>query len=202
MPIRGSIEHRHTAARLHVDGESSLRSRGAVRCAESGGRNLRDLAGGGAWRWNQTFVRRTSGRGPDDPRPFRAPASGVLTVLSTAVVLLTTLEALAPGLGGGWFDAANLSGSQWHTDERWTYLAAAGTPLLHFLAAGVLFSGPSGRAKGVCKALQTRPWPSAPIYIAARSNPRSSQPRSARTKSDMQQPTNKTFELLVNRRVS
>jgi glutamate:GABA antiporter len=78
-------------------------------------------------------------RRPDASRPFRAPVIGLLTVLSTALVVFCTIESLFPGLGGGWFDPANLPGPQWHPDERWTYLAGAGGPLLVFLLIGAAF---------------------------------------------------------------
>jgi glutamate:GABA antiporter len=78
-------------------------------------------------------------RRPDVARPFRAPAIGLLTILSTALVVFCTIESLFPGLGGGWFDTANLPGPQWHPGERWTYLAGAGGPLLAFLLIGALF---------------------------------------------------------------
>jgi amino acid transporter len=78
-------------------------------------------------------------RRPDAPRPFRAPMIGLLTLVSTALVVFCTIESLLPGLGGGWFDPANLPGPQWHPDERWTYLAGAGGPLLVFLLIGAAF---------------------------------------------------------------
>lgn len=78
-------------------------------------------------------------RRPDDPRPFRAPAIGPITVLCTVLVIFCTVEALFPGLGDGWFSAANLPSHQWHTNERWTYLAAAGLPLVAFLLIGATF---------------------------------------------------------------
>ena len=78
-------------------------------------------------------------RRPDDPRPFRAPAIGLLTVLSTVLVMFCTVQALFPGLGGGWFDAQNLPGPQWQPSERWTYLAGAGGPLVAFLVLGGVF---------------------------------------------------------------
>jgi len=76
---------------------------------------------------------------PASRRPFRAPFPGVLTALTTILVIFATVEALCPGLGGGWFDTQNLPGPAWQPAERWTYLAAAGTPLLIFLLAGVVF---------------------------------------------------------------
>lgn len=78
-------------------------------------------------------------RRPADPRPFRAPAIGLMTVLSTALVIFCTVESLFPGLGGGWFSAQNLPGGQWHTSERWTYLAGAGGPLVGPLLIGAVF---------------------------------------------------------------
>jgi glutamate:GABA antiporter len=90
-------------------------------------------------------------RRPGDSRPFRAPAIGLLTVVCTALVLFCTTESLFPGLGGGWFDAANLPSRLWHPDERWTYLAGAGAPLLAFLLIGAVFW-----AIGAC---QARPRP-------------------------------------------
>ncbi|MGD0558095.1 MAG: APC family permease [Streptosporangiaceae bacterium] len=78
-------------------------------------------------------------RRPQDPRPFRAPAIGVMTLLSTILVIFATVECLLPGLGDGWFSAENLPSSQWVPSERWTYLAAAGLPLLAFLLLGAAF---------------------------------------------------------------
>jgi amino acid transporter len=76
---------------------------------------------------------------PQDLRPFRAPAIRTATILTGALLVFTTVQTLLPGLGGGWFDAQNLPSDQWHTDERWTYLAAAGLPLLAFLLLGAVF---------------------------------------------------------------
>jgi glutamate:GABA antiporter len=78
-------------------------------------------------------------RRPGDRRPFRAPFLGLATVLATVLVIFATVEALCPGLGGGWFDLQNLPGPQWQPSERWTYLAAAGAPLVLFLLAGAAF---------------------------------------------------------------
>lgn len=76
---------------------------------------------------------------PHDPRPFRAPAISLMTVLSTALVVFATAECLLPGLGDGWFSPQNLPSPQWQPDERWTYLAAAGLPLLTFVLFGAAF---------------------------------------------------------------
>jgi glutamate:GABA antiporter len=78
-------------------------------------------------------------RRPADRRPFRAPFLGAATILSIVLIIFATVEALCPGLGGGWFDAQNLPGPQWQPSERWTYLAAAGAPLALFLLAGAAF---------------------------------------------------------------
>jgi glutamate:GABA antiporter len=78
-------------------------------------------------------------RRPADERPFRAPFLRVATILTLVLVVFATIEALCPGLGGGWFDAQNLPGPQWQPSERWTYLAAAGAPLALFLLAGAVF---------------------------------------------------------------
>jgi amino acid transporter len=78
-------------------------------------------------------------RRPQDTRPFRAPFLGLLTIVTLVLVVFATVEAVAPGLGGGWFDGQNLPGPQWRPSERWTYLAAAGAPLVLFLLAGAAF---------------------------------------------------------------
>jgi glutamate:GABA antiporter len=76
---------------------------------------------------------------PGDVRPFRAPFLRLATIVSVALVVFATTETLCPGLGGGWFDAQNLPGPQWQPSERWTYLAAAGAPIVVFLLAGASF---------------------------------------------------------------
>jgi glutamate:GABA antiporter len=78
-------------------------------------------------------------RRPGDRRPFRAPFLGAATVLATVLVVFATVEALCPGLGGGWFDVQNLPSTAWQPSERWTYLAAAGSPLVVFVLAGAVF---------------------------------------------------------------
>lgn len=78
-------------------------------------------------------------RRPQDRRPFRAPFLRLATIVTLLLVVFATIEALAPGLGGGWFDPQNLPGPQWQPSERWTYLAAAGAPLILFLLAGAAF---------------------------------------------------------------
>jgi glutamate:GABA antiporter len=87
---------------------------------------------------------------PASPRPFRAPFPGLLTALTVILVIFATIEALCPGLGGGWFDPQNLPGPAWQPAERWTYLAAAGTPLLIFLLAGVAFWLTGRASVGAC----------------------------------------------------
>jgi glutamate:GABA antiporter len=76
---------------------------------------------------------------PADPRPFRAPAVGTLTVVCLVLIIFCTVEAVCPGLGGGWFSPQNLPGPQWRPSERWTYLLAAGAPLVIFLLTGAAF---------------------------------------------------------------
>ncbi|HXW45528.1 MAG TPA: APC family permease [Streptosporangiaceae bacterium] len=99
-------------------------------------------------------------RRPTDPRPFRAPAIGLMTTLSTVLVIFCTIESLCPGLGGGWFDAQNLPGPQWHPSERWTYLAGAGGPLLVFLLMGAVF-WLIGRLQGLAGEREAATGPSA-----------------------------------------
>jgi glutamate:GABA antiporter len=92
---------------------------------------------------------------PQDPRPFRAPAITLMTVLSTALVVFATTECLLPGLGEGWFSPQNLPGPQWHPDERWTYLAAAGLPLLAFILLGAAFWAIGSRSRPPRQAVPT-----------------------------------------------
>jgi glutamate:GABA antiporter len=92
-------------------------------------------------------------RRPLDPRPFRAPAIALMTLLSTVLVVFATVESLLPGLGDGWFSTQNLPSNQWHTSERWTYLAAAGLPLIAFLLLGAVFWAFGTRGR--------RSWPAA-----------------------------------------
>ncbi|MGW7754539.1 APC family permease [Streptomyces violaceusniger] len=76
---------------------------------------------------------------PGDRRPFRAPAIGMATALTTLLVAFGTVEALCPGLGGGWFSQENLPSAQWRPGERLTYLGAASVPLVLFVLIGFLF---------------------------------------------------------------
>ena len=83
-----------------------------------------------AWR-----LRRTR---PDHPLPYRAPAIGLLTVVSMAWIAFCTVQLLFPGLGDEWFgDDYRLEG--WAVDEKWVYLLTELIPLAVFVAIAVVF---------------------------------------------------------------
>ena len=76
---------------------------------------------------------------PSHPLPFRAPAMGLLTVVSMAWILYCVVQILFPGVGDEWFGDAYLPSEDWATDERWTYLFTELVPLVVFTAIAVLF---------------------------------------------------------------
>jgi glutamate:GABA antiporter len=76
---------------------------------------------------------------PDHPRPFRAPALKLLTVLSMAWILFCTVQILFPGLGDVWFGDGYRPGDEWAFEERWTYLFTELVPLVVFTAIALVF---------------------------------------------------------------
>ena len=75
---------------------------------------------------------------PDHPLPYRAPALGLLTVVSMAWIAFCTVQLLFPGLGDGWFGADyRLDG--WAASEKWVYLFTELVPLAVFVAIAVGF---------------------------------------------------------------
>jgi glutamate:GABA antiporter len=75
---------------------------------------------------------------PGTPRPFRMPAYRVLTVVLMALVAAAAVQLIAPGLGSSWF-GSNFAPTNWTFAERYTYLWTELTPVLVFIAVGVLF---------------------------------------------------------------
>jgi hypothetical protein len=62
----------------------------------------------------------------------------VLTVLLTLLILIATIQLIAPGLGDTWF-GANYAPDGWTHSERWIYLLTELVPVLCFAAIGALF---------------------------------------------------------------
>jgi glutamate:GABA antiporter len=75
---------------------------------------------------------------PSTPRPFRMPAHRILTVILMALVAITTVQLIAPGLGSSWFGGA-FTPEDWTYAQRYTYLWTELIPVLAFIAIGVLF---------------------------------------------------------------
>jgi amino acid transporter len=75
---------------------------------------------------------------PDTPRPFRMPAYRPLTVILMILVAVAAIQLIAPGLGSAWF-GSNFIPSNWTFAQRYTYLWTELTPVLVFIAVGVLF---------------------------------------------------------------
>ncbi|GAA4962766.1 APC family permease [Kineococcus glutinatus] len=75
---------------------------------------------------------------PELRRPYRAPALGLLTVVSTGWILFCTVQLLFPGLGDDWF-GEDYRPDGWEHAERWTYLLTEFVPLVLFVAIAVAF---------------------------------------------------------------
>jgi amino acid transporter len=75
---------------------------------------------------------------PDVSRPFRMPWVPVLTVVLTLLIVIATIQLIAPGLGDTWFgDSYRPDG--WEYSEKWVYLLTEFIPVLAFAAVGALF---------------------------------------------------------------
>ena len=75
---------------------------------------------------------------PNTPRPYRMPAYRPLTVILMILVAIASVQLIAPGLGKSWF-GSDFAPSNWTYAERYTYLWTELTPVLCFIAIGVLF---------------------------------------------------------------
>jgi glutamate:GABA antiporter len=75
---------------------------------------------------------------PAVARPFRMPWVPALTVLLTLLILIATIQLIAPGLGDTWF-GANYAPDGWTYSQRWVYLLTEAIPVLCFAVIGALF---------------------------------------------------------------
>jgi glutamate:GABA antiporter len=75
---------------------------------------------------------------PAVARPFRMPWVPALTVLLTLLILIATIQLIAPGLGDSWF-GANYAPDGWTYSQRWVYLLTEVIPVLCFAVIGALF---------------------------------------------------------------
>ena len=75
---------------------------------------------------------------PDVDRPFRMPWMKPLTVLLVLLVVIATIQLIAPGLGDSWF-GANYAPDGWDPSQKWVYLLTEVVPVLSFAVIGVLF---------------------------------------------------------------
>ncbi|TVZ00280.1 APC family permease [Trebonia kvetii] len=87
---------------------------------------------------------------PEVARPFRMPWMRPLTVLLVALIVIATIQLIAPGLGDSWF-GSNYAPSGWDPSQKWIYLLTEAVPVLCFALVGVLFwaLGSSTRAQVV-----------------------------------------------------
>src|SRR6201993_1613455 len=74
---------------------------------------------------------------PGVDRPFRMPWMRPLTVLLVALIVVATIQLIAPGLGGSWF-SSDYAPSGWDPSQKWIYLLTELVPVLCFIAFGVL----------------------------------------------------------------
>jgi hypothetical protein len=59
-------------------------------------------------------------------------------VLLVLLVVVATIQLVAPGLGDSWF-SANYAPSGWDPSQKWVYLLTEVIPVLAFVVFGVLF---------------------------------------------------------------
>jgi glutamate:GABA antiporter len=55
-----------------------------------------------------------------------------------ALIVVATIQLIAPGLGDSWFGTNYLPGG-WEPSQKWVYLLTEALPVLCFVAVGVLF---------------------------------------------------------------
>ena len=75
---------------------------------------------------------------PDVERPFRMPWMKPLTVLLIVLVVVATIQLIAPGLGDSWF-GSDFAPDGWDPSQKWVYLLTEAIPVLCFVVVGVLF---------------------------------------------------------------
>ena len=74
---------------------------------------------------------------PDDGS-YRAPMLPLMTILSLAFVVFSSVEVLFPGLGDDWF-GSSYRPDDWKPSEKWIYTLTEAVPLVLFLAIAVAF---------------------------------------------------------------
>ena len=75
---------------------------------------------------------------PNDPKPYRAPLLGLMTILSTVAILFASVEVFFPGLGDKWF-GSDYRPDEWKQNEKWTFLLTELIPVALFLAIALAF---------------------------------------------------------------
>jgi amino acid transporter len=75
---------------------------------------------------------------PHVERPFRMPFMKPLTVLLVLLVVVATIQLIAPGLGDNWF-GSDFAPDGWDPSQKWVYLLTEAIPVLCFAVIGVLF---------------------------------------------------------------
>jgi amino acid transporter len=75
---------------------------------------------------------------PNVDRPYRMPWMKPLTVILVLLIVVATIQLIAPGLGDSWF-GANYAPDGWDPSQKWVYLLTEVVPVLSFAAIGVLF---------------------------------------------------------------
>jgi amino acid transporter len=75
---------------------------------------------------------------PNVERPYRMPWMKPLTVILVLLIVVATVQLIAPGLGDSWF-GTNYAPSGWDPSQKWVYLLTEVIPVLSFVVIGVLF---------------------------------------------------------------
>src|SRR6201996_8516410 len=75
---------------------------------------------------------------PHVERPYRMPWMKPLTVILVLLIVIATIQLVAPGLGDSWF-GANYAPDGWDPSQKWVYLLTEVIPVLSFAVIGVLF---------------------------------------------------------------
>jgi glutamate:GABA antiporter len=75
---------------------------------------------------------------PNVERPYRMPWMRTLTAILIILIVIATIQLIAPGLGDSWFGSA-YAPDGWDPSQKWTYLLTELIPVLVFVVVGVLF---------------------------------------------------------------